>query len=49
MDVVRNRRVIRQLEEAQPPWRSSAGCRIGVALSAERDINKLLNLILLKS
>ncbi len=51
MDVIRNRRVIRQLEEklSRRGDELSELNKIGVALSAERDINKLLNLILLKS
>jgi HD-GYP domain-containing protein (c-di-GMP phosphodiesterase class II) len=50
-DTIHSRRVIRQLESALS--RKSEELhdlnRIGVALSAERDINKLLELILLKS
>jgi HD-GYP domain-containing protein (c-di-GMP phosphodiesterase class II) len=50
LDALANRRVIRQLDDAL--GRKSLEVRelnrIGVALSAERDINKLLELILLK-
>ena len=51
LDALANRRVIRQLDDAL--GRKSQELhelnKIGVALSAERDINKLLELILLKS
>jgi HD-GYP domain-containing protein (c-di-GMP phosphodiesterase class II)/response regulator of citrate/malate metabolism len=51
MDAIHNRRVIAQLDGALK--RKSAEVRelnrIGVALSAERDINKLLELILVKT
>jgi HD-GYP domain-containing protein (c-di-GMP phosphodiesterase class II) len=51
IDVVRNRRVIRQLEEklSRRGDELSELNKIGVALSAERDIDKLLELILQKS
>jgi HD-GYP domain-containing protein (c-di-GMP phosphodiesterase class II) len=51
MDVVRNRRVIRQLEEklTRRSTELSELNDIGVKLSAERDIDKLLALILQKS
>ena len=51
LDTIHNRRVIEQLDGALP--RKSEELhelnKIGVALSAERDINKLLELILAKS
>lgn len=51
IDVVRNRRVIRQLEEKLTRRGDELAelNKIGLALSAERDINKLLETILLKS
>jgi HD-GYP domain-containing protein (c-di-GMP phosphodiesterase class II) len=51
IDVIRNRRVIRQLEEklSRRGDELSELNKIGVALSAERDIDKLLELILQKS
>jgi HD-GYP domain-containing protein (c-di-GMP phosphodiesterase class II) len=51
IDVIRNRRVIRQLEEklSRRGDELSELNKIGVALSAERDIDKLLELILRKS
>ena len=51
LDVVRNRRVIRQLEEKldRRGEELSELNKIGVALSAERDIPRLLELILRKS
>jgi HD-GYP domain-containing protein (c-di-GMP phosphodiesterase class II) len=51
MDIIRNRRVIRQLEEKlnRRGDELSELNKIGVALSAERDIDKLLELILQKS
>jgi HD-GYP domain-containing protein (c-di-GMP phosphodiesterase class II) len=51
LDVIRNRRVIRQLEEklSRRGDELSELNKIGVALSAERDIDKLLELILQKS
>ncbi len=51
MDVIRNRRVIRQLDEKLVQRGEELGKlnQIGVALSAERDIRKLLELILQKS
>ncbi len=51
IDVIRNRRVIRQLEEklSRRGDELSELNKIGVALSAERDIDKLLELILAKS
>jgi len=51
IDVVRNRRVIRQLEEKLSRRGDELAelNKIGVALSAERDIDKLLELILQKS
>jgi HD-GYP domain-containing protein (c-di-GMP phosphodiesterase class II) len=51
MDIVRNRRVIRQLEEKlnRRGDELSELNKIGVALSAERDIDKLLEMILRKT
>jgi HD-GYP domain-containing protein (c-di-GMP phosphodiesterase class II) len=51
IDAVRNRRVIRQLEDklSRRGDELSELNKIGVALSAERDIDKLLELILQKS
>ena len=51
IDAVRNRRVIRQLEDklSRRGEELSELNKIGVALSAERDINQLLELILCKS
>jgi HD-GYP domain-containing protein (c-di-GMP phosphodiesterase class II) len=51
IDAIRNRRVIRQLEEklSRRGDELSELNKIGVALSAERDIDKLLELILRKS
>ncbi len=51
IDAVRNRRVIRQLEDklSRRGEELSELNKIGVALSAERDINQLLELILRKS
>ncbi len=51
IDVVRNRRVIRQLEEKLTRRSDDLSelNKIGVALSAERDIDQLLELILRKS
>jgi len=51
IDIIRNRRVIRQLDQklTQRGEELSQLNQIGVALSAERDIKKLLELILQKS
>ena len=51
MDALHSRRVVRQLEEALERRGEEIKelNKIGVALSAERDINKLLDLILAKS
>ncbi len=51
MDIIRNRRVIRQLEEKLNRRGEELGelNKIGVALSAERNIDKLLEMILRKT